>query len=127
LKKPLTRRASPQGLFYRLDIPTPWSGSPAPNTPILIWAGSTAVGLFTIQLAKLAGLRIATTASPRNHALLKSLGAEYVLHYDEDGVSEKLKAWAEPHGGFKHAFDTISEFGETRHEEGVKSYGHQLT
>ncbi|EEB88317.1 hypothetical protein MPER_13912, partial [Moniliophthora perniciosa FA553] len=40
---------------------------------ILIWGGATSVGQFAIQLAKTAGLQIVTTASPKNHELLKSL------------------------------------------------------
>ena len=37
------------------------------------------VGMFAIQLAHLAGYKVATTASPRNHELVKSLGADLVV------------------------------------------------
>ena len=47
-------------------------------------AGS--VGLYAIQLAHLAGYKVVTVASPRNHALLKSLGADAVFD-----VSEHMK------------------------------------
>ncbi|KAH7107264.1 GroES-like protein [Auriculariales sp. MPI-PUGE-AT-0066] len=103
-----------QALYYRLNVPTPWSGSPAPSTPILIWSGATGVGLYAIQLAHAAGFRVAATASTRNHELLKKLGANFVIPYNEEGVSEKLKAWADEFGGFRHAIDTISEFGSTK-------------
>ena len=36
---------------------------------------------YAIQLAKLAGLKIATTASPAKHELVKSLGADVVVDY----------------------------------------------
>ena len=42
---------------------------------VLIHAGSGGVGTFAIQLAKHFGAEVATTASAKNHALVKSLGA----------------------------------------------------
>jgi alcohol dehydrogenase len=48
---------------------------------ILIHAGSGGVGTFAIQLAKHLGAQVATTASAKNHALLKSLGADVVIDY----------------------------------------------
>ena len=37
------------------------------------------VGQYAIQLAKIAGYRVVTTASPRNFELLKSYGADAVF------------------------------------------------
>ena len=37
------------------------------------------VGMFAIQLAHAAGYKVVTTASPRNHELCKSLGADAVF------------------------------------------------
>jgi alcohol dehydrogenase len=48
---------------------------------VLIHAGSGGVGTFAIQLAKHLGAQVATTASVRNHALVKSLGADLVIDY----------------------------------------------
>ncbi|KAI9000500.1 GroES-like protein [Trametes punicea] len=48
--------------------------------PALIIGGASSVGQYAIQVAKLAGFNpIITTASPRNIALLTSLGATHVL------------------------------------------------
>ncbi|KDQ18861.1 hypothetical protein BOTBODRAFT_126684 [Botryobasidium botryosum FD-172 SS1] len=102
-----------QALYDHLKLPTPWSPASAP-TPILLWAGSTAVGLFAIKLAKLSGLRIATTASPKNHQLLKDLGAELVLDYRDPEAPKKIREWAEQYGGLRHALDNISEQGSTK-------------
>lgn len=41
----------------------------------------TSIDRYAIQLAKIAGLRVATTASPKKHDLVKSLGAEVVVDY----------------------------------------------
>ncbi len=48
---------------------------------VLIHAGSGGVGTFAIQLAKHLGAQVATTAGARNHALVKSLGADVVIDY----------------------------------------------
>jgi NADPH:quinone reductase-like Zn-dependent oxidoreductase len=48
---------------------------------VLIHAGSGGVGTFAIQLAKHLGAQVTTTASARNHALVKSLGAEVAIDY----------------------------------------------
>ena len=49
------------------------------NTWIFIYGGSTGVGQFGIQLAKLSGYKVVTVASPRNHELVKGLGADVVF------------------------------------------------
>jgi len=48
---------------------------------VLIHAGSGGVGTFAIQLAKHLGARVATTAGAKNHALVKSLGADMAIDY----------------------------------------------
>lgn len=50
-----------------------------------------AVGHFAIQLARLAGYKVATTASPRNFELVKSLGADAVFDYHDPDVAAKIK------------------------------------
>ncbi|KAF8575736.1 NAD(P)-binding protein [Ramaria rubella] len=50
------------------------------------------VGLYAIQLAHLSGYKVATVASPRNHALLKDLGADLVLDYKTPDAPEQIKA-----------------------------------
>ncbi|KAF7789406.1 hypothetical protein EIP86_000350 [Pleurotus ostreatoroseus] len=67
--------------------------------------GST--GMFALQLAKLAGYKIVSTCSPRNFELVKSLGADVVVDYNDPDASKKI---AEATGYTIHkAFDTISE------------------
>ena len=48
---------------------------------VLIHAGSGGVGTFAIQLAKHLGAYVTTTTSARNHALVKSLGADVAIDY----------------------------------------------
>lgn len=78
---------------------------------ILIWGGSSSVGLFAIALAKLSGQIVVTTASPHNHELLKTRGIDAVFDYKDPEVSVKIKEWGKQYGGIKIALDTISEHG----------------
>ena len=48
---------------------------------LLVWGGSTSVGCNAIQLAVASGYDVVTTASPRNFAYLKRLGAREVFDY----------------------------------------------
>ncbi|MFD2728756.1 NADP-dependent oxidoreductase [Enterococcus camelliae] len=48
---------------------------------VLIHAGAGGVGSYAIQLAKNAGAYVYTTASQKNHELLKRLGADEVIDY----------------------------------------------
>ncbi|KAG9049435.1 hypothetical protein FS837_010239 [Tulasnella sp. UAMH 9824] len=79
---------------------------------VLIWAGSTSVGLYAIALAKLSGLRVVTTASPKNHLLLKRVGADEVFDYKDPDTPRKIKEWS--NGQIRHALDSISENGSTK-------------
>jgi len=58
---------------------------------VLIHAGSGGVGSFAIQLAKHLGARVATTASAKNHALVKSLGADLAIDYKASRFEELAK------------------------------------
>lgn len=71
-----------------------------PGHRILIHVGAGGVGTVAIQLAKHLGAWVATTCSPRNTELVKSLGADQVIDYtsqdftrevaDLDGVFDML-------------------------------------
>jgi NADPH:quinone reductase-like Zn-dependent oxidoreductase len=48
---------------------------------VLILGGSSATGIYAIQIAKAVGAHVTTTASARNAAFVKSLGADQVIEY----------------------------------------------
>jgi NADPH:quinone reductase-like Zn-dependent oxidoreductase len=61
------------------------------TTPVIfIYAGSTAAGLLSIQVAKLAGYTVVTTASPHSTDLVKSYGADAVFDYHDPGVAAAI-------------------------------------
>jgi len=68
------------GLFQKSGIPFPENGPTASGRPIFILGGSSSVGQYAIQLARIAGFSpIATTASSSHTEFLKSLGATHVF------------------------------------------------
>lgn len=57
---------------------------------ILIHGGAGGVGGFAIQLAKLAGLNVITTCSPRNNERVLSLGADSTIDYHKENITERI-------------------------------------
>ncbi|MDM5234835.1 NADP-dependent oxidoreductase [Bacillus cereus] len=67
---------------------------------ILIHAGSGGVGTFAIQLAKIMGATVTTTASEAGANLVKSLGADEIINYKTAKFEDILK-------DYDAVFDTI--------------------
>jgi NADPH:quinone reductase len=74
---------------------------------VLIHAGAGGVGHVAIQLARLAGARVAATvSSPEKADFAHALGAEYTINYREESLVEAVMDWT---GGLgvDVAFDTV--------------------
>jgi len=99
-----------QALYETLKIPLPTNPSKE-KFPILIYGGSTATGALAIQYARLSGLEVIVTASPRNFDYLKSLGADATFDYHSKSCAEDIKKHT--NGKLKHVFDCISEGSST--------------
>ncbi|KAH6658211.1 chaperonin 10-like protein [Truncatella angustata] len=99
-----------QGLYRALELPLPVQAPAEKPEPILIYGGSTATGILGIQFAKLSGLSVVTTASPRHHAYLRDeLGADAVFDYRSPTCADDIRAWAEARGqNLRKAWDCIS-------------------
>lgn len=80
---PLAGLTAYQGLFTH--------GKLKAGEKVLIHAGAGGVGIYAIQLAKNAGATVITTASEKNHALLKELGADQVIDYRTTDFSDVLE------------------------------------
>ncbi|KUJ14517.1 putative quinone oxidoreductase [Mollisia scopiformis] len=87
---PLSISTASTGLFKALKLPLPSLHPEPTGQAILIWGGSSSVGSTAIQLAVAAGLTVATTTSPQNHAYAKSLGAAYCFDHKDPDVVEKI-------------------------------------
>ncbi|MEK3889428.1 NADP-dependent oxidoreductase [Bacillus sp. FSL K6-3431] len=83
---------------------------------ILIQAGAGGVGTFAIQLAKLMGATVATTASEAGANLVKSLGADEIINYKKEKFEEILK-------NYDAVFDTLGGEILEKSFEVIKSGG----
>ena len=104
-----------QALNIHLNVP--WAddvereGKTDQGSPIFIYAGSTAVGLFAIQIAKKAGCIVVATASPHSFDLVKSYGADQVFDYhSSSAVKDIRKAFP----SISRALDCFSEGGSSQ-------------
>ena len=58
---------------------------------VLVHAGAGGVGTFAIQIAKILGLWVATTTSTKNIDFVKSLGADEVVDYTKERITDRLR------------------------------------
>ncbi|KZV68026.1 GroES-like protein [Peniophora sp. CONT] len=100
-----------QTLYESQDLPTPLAVM-SENIPLLVYGASSAVGLYVVQIAKAAGLKIFALCSPKNFELVKSYGADEVFDYRDNEVGEKIKAASD--GEIQAAVDAISEHGSVK-------------
>lgn len=85
-------------------MPFPDESKGEPFT-LFINGGSTAMGIAAIQLAKLSGGTVITTASANNVEYLQGLGADHVLDYKSKNLAEDvLKAAGGPVDLFFEAY-----------------------
>lgn len=94
LVKPENTVIKPEGVPYEAGASLPiaaltaWQalfthGQMKKGERVLIHAGAGGVGHIAIQLAKLKGAYVITTASKRNHEFVKSLGADEIIDYTQ--------------------------------------------
>jgi NADPH:quinone reductase-like Zn-dependent oxidoreductase len=97
-------------LALNVHLEVPWvdatTKSAGTKNTILIYSGSTAVGLFAIQFAKAAGYEVVTTASPKSQDLVKRYGADAVFDYRSPTAIEEIR---KQFPNISKALDCISE------------------
>lgn len=78
-----------------LGLTMPDPSAPAPTGGrgvVVVWGGSTSVGMNAVQLARAAGYDVVSTASPRNADLVRSLGADVVVDHNDPAAVDELVA-----------------------------------
>lgn len=60
---------------------------------VFIAGASGAIGTFAIQTAKARGWNVAGSASPKNHAYMKSLGADKTVDYRDPAWADQIRDW----------------------------------
>ncbi|MBS4172992.1 NADP-dependent oxidoreductase [Bacillus sp. FJAT-49736] len=87
---------------------------------VLIHAGAGGVGSLAIQLAREKGAYVTTTASEKNHAFLKELGADEVIDYKTTNFEEVLH-------DYDVVFDTMGGEIQTKSYQVLKDGGRLVT
>lgn len=94
---------------------------------VFIHAGAGGVGHVAIQLAKIAGCRVATTVSSDAKAdFVRELGADLVINYKNEDVAEALLKWTDGEG-VDVAFDTVGGDGFSQLVPAMAHYGNLVT
>ena len=91
---PLCVETSAHGLFNKkfLNMQYPKLDSKPKGKSVLIWGGASSVGSNAIQFASAAGYEVIATASAKNFALVKGLGAHKVFDYNSETVIPDIVA-----------------------------------
>ncbi|KAJ5370509.1 uncharacterized protein N7496_006601 [Penicillium cataractarum] len=101
-------------LYNLFSFPLPTESRRQDLGPLLIWGGSTSVGVCTIQLARESGcFPIFVTASPERHETLRKLGATACFDYLSPKVVMDIQE-ATVQAGFqsiRYAFDAVGTKG----------------
>ncbi|KAI0036673.1 zinc-binding oxidoreductase ToxD [Vararia minispora EC-137] len=109
---PIAVYTANQCLYQSLRFTPPPAPAAAEPTPILVYGASSSVGCFVLQFARLGGLKVYATCSPKNYDLVRGFGADEVFDYRDPDAAKKIK---EATGGkLKHAVDCISEWGSDK-------------
>ena len=93
---------------------------------VLIHGATGGVGHIAVQLAKVLGANVTTTYSQANKALAKTLGADNLVDYKTESVSDYVQAYTDG-AGFDKVFDTVAGDNIEKSFEAVKFYGHVAT
>ncbi|MCG6940442.1 MAG: zinc-dependent alcohol dehydrogenase family protein [Thiohalocapsa sp.] len=94
---------------------------------VLIHAGAGGVGHVAIQLARIAGARVATTVSSEAKGdFARALGAEFVINYRNEDVAGAIADWTRGRG-VDICFDTVGPEVFVRSIETVAVYGDLVT
>lgn len=121
---PLSGLTAWQALFVHGDFEPPGGGSGKNGTrKILVTAAAGGVGIWAIQLARLAGIGVfIATCGPANIAFVQSLGAHEALNYT---THADLSTWIESRGGekFDVVLDCVGEVGLEQSWMAVKEGG----
>lgn len=111
------------GLTYSFMTAMPYLRDEAkllPGQSILIHGAAGSIGTVAVQLAKHMGAIVTATCSPRNIALVKSLGADRII----DRTKEDFTA---ARGAYDVIFDTVGKSSFAQSREALKPGGIYLT
>jgi NADPH:quinone reductase len=112
---PLVAITAWESLYNRANVRT--------GQTVLVHAATGGVGHVAIQLAKLAGAKVFTTASSEEKLSIgKGLGADVAINYRKQSVEEYVKEYTDGKG-FDIVFDTVGGENLDRSFQAAATYG----
>ena len=96
--------------WYSIGMPLDAAYTAADKEGMLVWGGASSIGSAAVQIARLMGFTVYTTASERHHEYLKCLGASKVFDYRGESVVRKVVDAAQEDGvTIKMGFDAVGQ------------------
>ncbi len=93
---------------------------------VLIHGATGGVGHIAIQLAKVLGAKVTATHGPANSELAKTLGADNLVDYTSESVTDYVQTYTGG-VGFDKVFDTVAGENIKKSFEAAKFNGHVAT
>ncbi|KAJ0419676.1 chaperonin 10-like protein [Aspergillus carlsbadensis] len=128
---PLAGMTAALGLYQRLRLPLPWNPTTEPLA-LIIYGGATAVGAFTIKLARLSNIHplivIAGKGIPYVETLIDRSKGDTMIDYrtDPSTLSTRIREAAKGKP-IHYAYDAVGEHGSHAHIGGAMSAPGQIT
>jgi NADPH:quinone reductase-like Zn-dependent oxidoreductase len=94
-------------------------GKIKPHNKILIYGASGNIGVYAIQLAKYFGAHVTAVCSDKNLDLVKSLGADIAISYQDNLYEEKIKT-------YDIIFDTVGKINFKDYKKNLNQSGRFL-
>ncbi|KAL8699871.1 MAG: hypothetical protein Q9224_001225 [Gallowayella concinna] len=115
---PLAAMTAAMGLYQRLEgLPLPWHPTTKP-TPLIVYGAATAVGAYSIKLARLSNIHPLICVAGRGIQFVETIidkdKGDVILDYRDgnDKLVANMKTEIEKAGGkVEYAFDAVSEHG----------------
>jgi NADPH2:quinone reductase len=115
---PLVAITSYEALVEKMNV--------QPGDNVLVHGATGGVGHIAVQLAKALGANVTSTYSPANEVLAKTVGADNLVDYTSESVSDYVQAYTEG-VGFDKVFDTVAGDNIEKSFEAAKFNGHVAT
>lgn len=93
---------------------------------VLIHGATGGVGHIAVQLAKVLGANVTSTYSPANEALARTVGADNLVDYTKESMSDYVQKYTDG-AGFDKIFDTVAGDNIEKSFAAAKFYGHVAT
>lgn len=120
LIKPATRLSNAEAAAFPLVFGTAYqmldTATLTPDSSVLILGGTTAVGQYAIQLAKIFHKvkNVVATCSPASSTLVHSLGANSVIDYNQPDLSKVLAESSNSVGKYSAIIDCVGGYDALR-------------